>query len=123
MPYGNFLIKGMGLSGSKGNETGRCIPRGSDPSLAPSHCGILQGDWGFSTVFKQPVSVIIAERLAAANALSGKGTVLNTTIGVVATDAGLSASGHRLRGGLVGVSCALDGKIGETDILWPCKLE
>lgn len=27
MPYGNFLIKGMGLSGSKGNETGRCIPR------------------------------------------------------------------------------------------------
>ena len=27
MLYGNFLIKGMGLPGSKGNGTGRRIPR------------------------------------------------------------------------------------------------
>jgi peptide/nickel transport system permease protein len=49
----------------EGVTTGRCIERGQDAAAAPSHCGILQGNWGWSTVFKAPVSKIIAERLAA----------------------------------------------------------
>jgi peptide/nickel transport system permease protein len=48
-----------------GETTGRCIARGSDPELAPARCGILQGNWGTSTVFKAPVSEIIATRLGA----------------------------------------------------------
>lgn len=34
----------------------------------PTHCGVVQGDWGFSTVFKDDVSAIIATRLG----LTGK---------------------------------------------------
>ena len=37
-------------------------------AAAPRFCGILQGDWGFSTVFKEDVSGIIATRLG----LTGK---------------------------------------------------
>ncbi|MDA1155624.1 MAG: ABC transporter permease [Proteobacteria bacterium] len=37
-------------------------------AAAPHFCGILQGDWGFSTVFKDEVSGIIATRLG----LTGK---------------------------------------------------
>ncbi|NCO23016.1 MAG: ABC transporter permease, partial [Rhodobacterales bacterium] len=43
--------------------SGRCIPRGSDPAAAPRVCGVMQGNWGFSNVFKEPVSRIIATRL------------------------------------------------------------
>ena len=46
-----------------GAVTGRCIPRGSDPAAAPRVCGVMQGNWGFSNVFKEPVSRIIATRL------------------------------------------------------------
>ncbi|MCV2864364.1 ABC transporter permease [Defluviimonas sp. WL0075] len=42
---------------------GRCIPRGTDPDMAPTFCGILQGDWGFSSVFKDNVSSILSTRL------------------------------------------------------------
>ncbi|WP_375690725.1 ABC transporter permease [Pseudooceanicola sp. LIPI14-2-Ac024] len=47
---------------------GKCIPKGSDPAEAASYCGILQGDWGVSRVFREDVSSIIATRLA----LTGK---------------------------------------------------
>ncbi|RBO54598.1 ABC transporter permease [Rhodovulum sp. BSW8] len=44
---------------------GRCL-RGH-PGLAadevPRFCGVLQGDWGYSTKFRRPVSEVIAERL------------------------------------------------------------
>lgn len=46
-----------------GVTTGRCIASGQDPAAAPRYCGILQGDWGQSTVFKEPVSRILATRL------------------------------------------------------------
>ncbi|MDP3959815.1 MAG: ABC transporter permease [Pseudorhodobacter sp.] len=46
-----------------GRMTGRCIARGGDPAAAPRFCGVLQGNWGFSNVFKEPVSRIIATRL------------------------------------------------------------
>jgi peptide/nickel transport system permease protein len=51
-----------------GKITGRCIDPGMDPADAPRYCGILQGDWGFSTVFKAEVGDVTASRLA----LTGK---------------------------------------------------
>lgn len=46
--------------------TGRCItgtlPQ-AEAAEARSFCGILQGDWGYSTRFKDEVSSIVAERL------------------------------------------------------------
>ena len=46
-----------------GTVTGRCIDPGVDPADAPNFCGILQGYWGYSTVFKEPVSEIVSTRL------------------------------------------------------------
>lgn len=46
--------------------TGRCIDGTVDAATAaeaPRFCGILQGDWGYSTVFKNDVAPIIGERL------------------------------------------------------------
>ncbi len=51
-----------------GKVRGRCIEPGMDPAEAPRYCGILQGDWGFSTVFKDEVGTVTANRLA----LTGK---------------------------------------------------
>ncbi|MFO0513858.1 MAG: ABC transporter permease, partial [Rhodobacterales bacterium] len=68
--YGEWLGITPGWTRTEdGVTTGRCIERGQDPATAPLRCGILQGDWGFSTVFKQPVSQIIAERLGATGLL------------------------------------------------------
>jgi len=64
--YGEWLGLLPGWTRSEDGEiTGRCIPRGSDPAEAPARCGILQGNWGTSTVFKAPVAEIIGTRLAA----------------------------------------------------------
>ncbi|PZQ99591.1 MAG: peptide ABC transporter permease [Cereibacter sphaeroides] len=64
--YGEWLGVVPGWTRTEdGVTTGRCIARGSDAALTPARCGVLQGNWGFSTVFKQPVSKIIGERLAA----------------------------------------------------------
>ncbi|MFD1511225.1 ABC transporter permease [Lacimonas salitolerans] len=46
-----------------GTVTGRCIRPGVAPEQAPEFCGILQGHWGHSTVFKEPVAQIISTRL------------------------------------------------------------
>jgi peptide/nickel transport system permease protein len=51
-----------------GTVTGRCIARGQDPATAPRFCGILQGDWGYSRVFRSEVADVIARSLA----LTGK---------------------------------------------------
>ncbi|GGE27218.1 peptide ABC transporter permease [Primorskyibacter flagellatus] len=48
--------------------TGRCITSGMDPAEAPTYCGVLQGDWGVSRVFRDEVSAIVGTRLA----LTGK---------------------------------------------------
>ena len=40
----------------------RCARPGDDPAEAPRYCGILQGDWGFSTVFKDDVLTILGTR-------------------------------------------------------------
>jgi len=50
---------------------GRCIDGTVAPELAaeaPRFCGIIQGDWGYSTVFRDEVSEIVSTRLA----LTGK---------------------------------------------------
>ncbi len=68
--YGQWLgiLPGWTLEGDDGSIAGRCISPGMDPADAPRFCGVLQGDWGDSTVFKDEVSSIIGTRLG----LTGK---------------------------------------------------
>ncbi|MGC3937086.1 ABC transporter permease [Roseobacter sp. EG26] len=51
-----------------GVVTGKCFAIDTPQEERPSFCGVLQGDWGFSTVFKNEVGGIVAERLG----LTGK---------------------------------------------------
>jgi len=51
-----------------GDITAKCARRGQDISETATYCGLLQGEWGFSTVFKDDVSTIVSKRLA----LTGK---------------------------------------------------
>lgn len=48
---------------AEGVTTGRCIAQGQDPATAPRFCGILQGDWGYSTFFKAPVATKLGYHL------------------------------------------------------------
>ncbi|MDP5366659.1 MAG: ABC transporter permease [Paracoccaceae bacterium] len=70
--YGQWLgvLPGWTVEVDEGMR-GRCVQGTVAPEVlaaAPRFCGILQGDWGFSTVFKDEVSGIIATRLG----LTGK---------------------------------------------------
>ena len=47
-----------------GNKIGKCVRPGMAPDEVPRFCGILQGDWGFSTVAKEPVANVLGSRLA-----------------------------------------------------------
>jgi len=64
--YGEWLgvVPSWQGEDSEGNPTGRCLglqpAEGEEP---PAFCGVLQGYWGFSTVFKQPVLDIVLTRL------------------------------------------------------------
>ncbi|WP_299404481.1 ABC transporter permease [uncultured Roseobacter sp.] len=51
-----------------GEITGKCFAAGTPEDERRSFCGVLQGDWGFSTVFKDDVGSIVATRLG----LTGK---------------------------------------------------
>ncbi|WP_420863519.1 ABC transporter permease [Algirhabdus cladophorae] len=68
--YGQWLgvLPGYVIEGSDGKTRARCQAPGMELEDAPQFCGVLQGDWGFSTVFKEDVSGIIATRLS----LTGK---------------------------------------------------
>jgi peptide/nickel transport system permease protein len=57
------VVPGWTRTDEDGKITGRCIDSGMIAEEAPSFCGILQGDWGESTVFKDDVSNIIGVRL------------------------------------------------------------
>ena len=61
--YGQWLgvLPGYEIEGADGDIRRRCAE-------GQSFCGVLQGEWGFSTVFREDVSEIIATRLA----LTGK---------------------------------------------------
>jgi peptide/nickel transport system permease protein len=63
--YGEWLgvVPGWTRTDESGMITGRCIRPKADPAEAARFCGVLQGDWGFSTVFRDDVSKIIATRL------------------------------------------------------------
>jgi len=62
--YGEWLGVAPGWTSERdGVTSGRCIARGALPEDSPRFCGVLQGNWGQSTVFKAPVSEIIATRL------------------------------------------------------------
>ena len=64
--YGQWLgvLPGYVIEGTDGEVRGRCISSEISLSDAPKYCGILQGDWGYSTRFKDDVSGIIGTRLA-----------------------------------------------------------
>lgn len=76
--YGQWLgiLPGFTHTDEDGKTTGQCYEQaqvvgGSDSSErseVPRFCGVLQGNWGFSTVFKNSVNDILATRLA----LTGK---------------------------------------------------
>lgn len=68
--YGEWLgvVPGFTFSDDAGDVTGTCIKRDIDPENAPKYCGVLQGEWGTSSVFRDDVSTIIGTRLA----LTGK---------------------------------------------------
>lgn len=68
--YGEWLgvAPGWVNANDEGKIFGRCIRPGMDPKEAPTFCGILQGDWGRSTVFKVPVAEILGDKLG----LTGK---------------------------------------------------
>ena len=65
--YGEWLgvAPGWTLTDAAGKLTGRCVASGGTLDSTPRYCGILQGDWGFSTVFKDDVSTILGTRLLA----------------------------------------------------------
>ncbi len=62
--YGEWLgvVPGWTLE-TDGVLTGRCVTKGADPATVPQRCGVLQGNWGYSTVFRDSVSTIVATRL------------------------------------------------------------
>jgi peptide/nickel transport system permease protein len=65
--YGQWLgvLPGWTLKAEDG-VTGRCLKGSVGPEVAAEasrFCGILQGDWGYSTVFRDEVSSIIGKRL------------------------------------------------------------
>lgn len=68
--YGQWLgvLPGYVIEGSDGETRGRCAEPGQPVEDAKTFCGILQGDWGFSSVFKDDVSTIVGTRLG----LTGK---------------------------------------------------
>ena len=63
--YGEWLgvLPGYVITGSDGETRARCAPKGQPIEEAATYCGVLQGEWGFSTVFKEPASDILWTRL------------------------------------------------------------
>ncbi|NEX45114.1 ABC transporter permease [Pseudotabrizicola algicola] len=67
MRYGQWLgvVPGWTRTDAQGVTRGRCIQGGLTAETAPRYCGILQGDWGTSTVFREPVIKTIKDKLGA----------------------------------------------------------
>ena len=64
--YGEWLgvVPGWTRTDDEGKTTGRCISSKVPVDIAPRFCGVFQGNFGFSSVFKEPVSDIINRRLS-----------------------------------------------------------
>lgn len=65
--YGQWLgvVPGWSNVDEKGVARGRCFAAGTDPAIAPRFCGILQGDWGYSTFARTEVLPYLGGMLAA----------------------------------------------------------
>ncbi len=63
--YGEWLgvAPGYVIEGTDGETRARCARKGSAVEDAPTYCGGLQGDWGYSTVSKENVGGILLDRL------------------------------------------------------------
>ena len=63
--YGQWLgvLPGWVRTLDTGEIRGRCIAKGADPAVAPRYCGLVQGTWGNSTVFKKPVVYVLGRGL------------------------------------------------------------
>jgi len=68
--YGQWLgvLPGFTFTDADGVTTGKCFDLKNPDAEPRRYCGIIQGDWGRSTVFKDEVSTIIGKRLG----LTGK---------------------------------------------------
>ncbi|MEO0864864.1 MAG: ABC transporter permease, partial [Pseudomonadota bacterium] len=71
--YGRWLGVAPGWVTEKddGTVTGQCFAENAPVEERPTFCGILQGDWGQSLVFKDDVSSLVALRLGATGKLMG----------------------------------------------------
>ncbi|GAB4260895.1 MAG: ABC transporter permease [Pararhodobacter sp.] len=70
--YGEWLgvLPGWVREADDGTITGRCVAlSGGDTEQAGARCGLLQGEWGFSTRFRDSVSEVIGARLGATGLL------------------------------------------------------
>ena len=63
--YGEWLgvMPGYVIEGSDGETRARCARKGMPIEEAPRFCGLLQGDWGYSTVSKDFAGGILLKRL------------------------------------------------------------
>jgi len=68
--YGQWLgvLPGYVIEGTDGETRARCATGRAPTEDTPTFCGILQGEWGQSTVFKEQVAQIVGTRLG----LTGK---------------------------------------------------
>ena len=64
--YGEWLgvVPGWTGTAENGKPTGRCVKPDLPADETPRFCGVLQGDFGFSTVFHEAVGPIVGKRLA-----------------------------------------------------------
>lgn len=65
------VAPGFVFTDEDGEKSSSCQKPGMKIDDTPKFCGLLQGDWGYSTVFKADVSEIIAKRLALTGKLMG----------------------------------------------------
>lgn len=65
--YGEWLgvVPGWVRVEGDGRVRGRCVDRAGSAEAAGNRCGVLQGDWGFSTRFREQVGTVLKARLAA----------------------------------------------------------
>ena len=63
--YGQWLgvMPGFTKTLADGQFVGTCVRPGGTPEETRRYCGVLQGDWGYSTVFKDEVGTIVGKRL------------------------------------------------------------
>jgi len=63
--YGEWLgvVPSMKTTAEDGTVLSRCSRAGMAPEDIPNYCGIIQANWGFSSVFKEEVWSIVTKRL------------------------------------------------------------